>query len=41
MVVPYAADKLRLTQFPLILMYHRLAEVPGNRMCVSPGRFAE
>jgi peptidoglycan/xylan/chitin deacetylase (PgdA/CDA1 family) len=23
------------------LMYHRLAELPGNRMCVSPGRFAE
>jgi peptidoglycan/xylan/chitin deacetylase (PgdA/CDA1 family) len=42
MVTPYAADKqLRVSQFPLILMYHRLAEVPGNRMCVSPGRFAE
>ena len=36
-----AVDTLGLTQFPLILMYHRLAEVPENRMCVTPGRFAE
>jgi len=36
-----AADRLGLTQLPLILMYHRLAEVPGNRMCVTPSRFAE
>jgi peptidoglycan/xylan/chitin deacetylase (PgdA/CDA1 family) len=34
-------ETLGPTRFPLILMYHRLAEEPGNRMCVTPGRFAE
>jgi peptidoglycan/xylan/chitin deacetylase (PgdA/CDA1 family) len=32
---------LGLTRFPLILMYHRLADVPENRLCVTPSRFAE
>jgi peptidoglycan/xylan/chitin deacetylase (PgdA/CDA1 family) len=36
-----AEDMLGLSEFPLILMYHHLAEVAGNRMCVSPRRFAE
>jgi peptidoglycan/xylan/chitin deacetylase (PgdA/CDA1 family) len=36
-----AEDMLGLSEFPLILMYHQLAEVAGNRMCVSPGRLAE
>jgi peptidoglycan/xylan/chitin deacetylase (PgdA/CDA1 family) len=33
-------DTLGLTRVPLILMYHRLAEVPENRLCVTPSRFA-
>jgi peptidoglycan/xylan/chitin deacetylase (PgdA/CDA1 family) len=35
------ADTLRLSQVPLILMYHRVAEVAENSLCVTPGRFAE
>lgn len=35
------ADTLRLGQVPLILMYHRVAEVSENSLCVTPGRFAE
>ena len=36
-----AADSLRLSQVPLILMYHRVAEVADNSLCVTPRRFAE
>jgi peptidoglycan/xylan/chitin deacetylase (PgdA/CDA1 family) len=36
-----AADTLRLGQVPLILMYHRVAEVAQNPLCVTPSRFAE
>ncbi len=35
------ADTLRLSQVPLILMYHRVAEVSENSLCVTPSRFAE
>ena len=42
MVTSYsAADTLGLTRVPLILMYHRLADVPDNRLCVAPSRFTE
>ena len=36
-----AADRLGLLQVPLILMYHRVAEVAENPLCVTPRRFAE
>jgi peptidoglycan/xylan/chitin deacetylase (PgdA/CDA1 family) len=36
-----AADSLRLNQVPLILMYHRVAEVTDNPLCVTQRRFAE
>jgi peptidoglycan/xylan/chitin deacetylase (PgdA/CDA1 family) len=36
-----AADALRLSQVPLILNYHQVAEVAENALCVTPGRFAE
>lgn len=36
-----AADSLRLSQVPLILMYHRVADVAENSLCVTPHRFAE
>jgi len=36
-----AADSLRLSQVPFILMYHRVAEVSENSLCVTPSRFAE
>jgi peptidoglycan/xylan/chitin deacetylase (PgdA/CDA1 family) len=36
-----AADTLRLSQVPLILNYHQVAEVAENALCVTPGRFAE
>src|SRR5215472_15341943 len=36
-----AADRLGLHQVPLILMYHRVAEVAENPLCVTPRRFAE
>ncbi len=36
-----AAETLRLSQVPLILMYHRVAEVTENSLSVTPGRFAE
>jgi peptidoglycan/xylan/chitin deacetylase (PgdA/CDA1 family) len=36
-----AAGKLGLSRVPLILMYHRLAEVAENPLCVTPSRFAE
>jgi peptidoglycan/xylan/chitin deacetylase (PgdA/CDA1 family) len=36
-----AADMLRLSQVPLILMYHRVAEVAENSLCVTPSCFAE
>ncbi len=36
-----AADTLRLRQVPLILTYHRVAEVAENALCVTPNRFAE
>ena len=35
------ADGLGLSQVPLILMYHRVAEVAENPLCVTPRRFAE
>jgi peptidoglycan/xylan/chitin deacetylase (PgdA/CDA1 family) len=35
------AGTLRLNQVPLILMYHRVAEVAENSLCVTPSRFAE
>ena len=36
-----AADRLRLSQVPLILNYHQVADVAENALCVTPGRFAE
>lgn len=36
-----AADSLRLSEVPLILMYHRVSEVAENSLCVTPRRFAE
>jgi peptidoglycan/xylan/chitin deacetylase (PgdA/CDA1 family) len=36
-----ASDRLGLSQVPLILMYHRVAEVADNPLCVTPGRLAE
>jgi len=36
-----AADRLGLSQVPLILMYHRVAEVAENSLCVTPRRLAE
>jgi peptidoglycan/xylan/chitin deacetylase (PgdA/CDA1 family) len=36
-----AADTLRLSQVPLILMYHRVAEMAENSLVVTPSRFAE
>src|SRR5215472_4228124 len=36
-----AADRLGLHQVPLILMYHRVAEVAENPLCVTPRRLAE
>jgi peptidoglycan/xylan/chitin deacetylase (PgdA/CDA1 family) len=36
-----AAGTLRLSQVPLILNYHQVAEVAENALCVTPGRFAE
>jgi peptidoglycan/xylan/chitin deacetylase (PgdA/CDA1 family) len=36
-----AADGLRLSQVPLILMYHRLGEEAENPLCVTSRRFAE
>jgi peptidoglycan/xylan/chitin deacetylase (PgdA/CDA1 family) len=36
-----AADRLGLSQVPLILMYHRIAEDAENPLCVTPLRFAE
>jgi peptidoglycan/xylan/chitin deacetylase (PgdA/CDA1 family) len=32
---------LRLSKTPPILMYHRIAEVTGNPLCVTPSRFWE
>jgi peptidoglycan/xylan/chitin deacetylase (PgdA/CDA1 family) len=34
-------DSIRLSQVPLILMYHRVAEVADDPLCVTPRRFAE
>jgi peptidoglycan/xylan/chitin deacetylase (PgdA/CDA1 family) len=39
--VATAADTLRLSQVPLILMYHQVAEAVENPLCVTPSRFAE
>ncbi len=39
--VSTTADELRLSHVPLILMYHRIAEVAENSLCVTPQRFAE
>ncbi len=36
-----ATDTLRLSQVPLILMYHRVADVAENSLAVTPSRFAE
>lgn len=36
-----AGDSLRLSEVPLILMYHRVAEVADNPLCLTPRRFAE
>jgi peptidoglycan/xylan/chitin deacetylase (PgdA/CDA1 family) len=36
-----AADALRLSQVPLILNYHQVAEAAENALCVTPNRFAE
>jgi peptidoglycan/xylan/chitin deacetylase (PgdA/CDA1 family) len=36
-----AGEKLRLSQVPLILMYHRVAEIAENSLCVTPSCFAE
>jgi peptidoglycan/xylan/chitin deacetylase (PgdA/CDA1 family) len=36
-----AAGALRLSQVPLILMYHQVAEKAENALCVTPGRLAE
>jgi len=36
-----AGGRLGLSQVPLILMYHRVAEVAENPLCVTPNRFAE
>lgn len=35
------ADMLRLRQVPFILMYHRVADICENSLCVTPSRFAE
>jgi len=36
-----ASDRLGLSQVPLILMYHRVAEEAENPLCVTPRRLAE
>jgi peptidoglycan/xylan/chitin deacetylase (PgdA/CDA1 family) len=36
-----SSDRLGLSQVPLILMYHRVAEKAENPLCVTPRRFAD
>ena len=36
-----AADRLGLSQVPMILMYHRVAEEAESPLCVTPRRLAQ